>query len=110
MVTVNTGGSRRFENKIAVVTGAAQGLGRATALRLAAEGAKVVIGDRVREQADKVKDELHALGADCRVVMADMETWKGAEHLMAEAHAAYDGSTSASTTWAAPSGRCRITI
>ena len=89
MVTVNTGGSRRFEGKIAVVTGAAQGLGRATALRLGAEGATVVIGDRVREQADKVKDELHALGAESRVVMADMETWKGAEKLMAEAHYAY---------------------
>lgn len=89
MANAETGGCRRFEGRVAVVTGAAQGLGRATALRLAAEGAKVVIGDRVQEQADKVRDEARALGADCRVVMADLETWKGAEHLMAEVYAAH---------------------
>lgn len=89
MMNMNTGGCRRFEGKVAVVTGAAQGLGRATALRFAAEGAKVVIGDRVLEQADKVRGEVNALGADCRVVIADLETWKGAENLMAEVHAAH---------------------
>jgi len=36
----------RLSNKIAIVTGAASGIGRAVAIRLAAEGAKVVIGDR----------------------------------------------------------------
>jgi dihydroxycyclohexadiene carboxylate dehydrogenase len=89
MANVNTHGCRRFEGKVAVITGAAQGLGRATALRLAAEGASIVIGDRVQEQADKVGEEVRALGVDCRVVLADLETWKGAEHLMAEAHAAH---------------------
>ena len=37
---------RRFENKVAVVTGAAQGIGAAIALRFAQEGARVAILDR----------------------------------------------------------------
>ena len=82
-------GCRRFEGKVAVVTGAAQGIGRATALRLAAEGASVVIGDRVQAQAERVESEVRALGADCRLVLADLENWGGAERLMREAHAAY---------------------
>ena len=40
---------KRFEDQVAIVTGAASGIGRATAMRLAAEGAAVVIAD-VNEQ------------------------------------------------------------
>jgi dihydroxycyclohexadiene carboxylate dehydrogenase len=82
-------GCRRFEGKVAIVTGAAQGIGRATALRLATEGATVVIGDRVQTQGEKVQWEVQSLGAECRLVLADLETWEGAERLMREAHAAY---------------------
>jgi dihydroxycyclohexadiene carboxylate dehydrogenase len=49
----------------------------------------VVIGDRVAEQAGKVKKEVESFGTECRVVLADLETWEGAEHLMKEAHTAY---------------------
>ncbi len=44
-MTKNLYGMRRFENQVALVTGGASGIGRATALRLAAEGAHVIIAD-----------------------------------------------------------------
>jgi 3alpha(or 20beta)-hydroxysteroid dehydrogenase len=49
---------KRFEGKRAVVTGAAGGIGRATAARLLSEGADVVLVDRSAEQLDSVRAEL----------------------------------------------------
>jgi dihydroxycyclohexadiene carboxylate dehydrogenase len=80
---------RRFEGQTAVVTGAAQGIGRATARRLAAEGARVIVADRAAPQADAVRDEIHAAGGQAEVVLADLETWAGAQQLAAGALAAY---------------------
>ena len=42
----------RLQGKVALVTGAARGMGRAIAIRLASEGARVVIGDIQAELAD----------------------------------------------------------
>ncbi len=47
----------RFEGRVAVVTGAASGIGRATALRLAEEGAAVALVDRNREGVEAVAHE-----------------------------------------------------
>jgi dihydroxycyclohexadiene carboxylate dehydrogenase len=80
---------RRFEGQTAVVTGAAQGIGRATALRLAAEGARVIVADRAAPQAEAVRDEIRAAGGQAEVVLADLETWAGAQQLAAGALAAY---------------------
>jgi len=52
-------GSRRFVGKVAVVGGAGQGIGRATARRLAAEGAAVVVADQVEATAQRVVQEIH---------------------------------------------------
>lgn len=52
----------RLENKIAVITGGASGIGRAAAIMMAAEGATVVIGDLKLEMAQEVAAEITAAG------------------------------------------------
>ena len=47
-------GGRRFEGQVAIVAGAGQGIGRATARRLAQEGAKLVVADQVEDTAQRV--------------------------------------------------------
>lgn len=52
----------RFRNRVAVITGAARGIGKAIATRLAAEGASVVIADIDRAGAEQAAKELEAAG------------------------------------------------
>jgi 3-oxoacyl-[acyl-carrier protein] reductase len=54
----------RLKNKVAVITGGAQGIGRAIALGMAREGAKVVVADLQSEKAGSVADEVKILGGD----------------------------------------------
>jgi len=72
--------ARRFEGKVMVVTGAAQGIGRGVALRAAAEGAKVLFVDRADFVAEVAAE---ATGADTAGFVADLETYEGAAAAMA---------------------------
>jgi len=54
----------RLQGKVAVVTGGAQGLGRAITLGMAREGAKVVVADLQAGKAESVAEEARALGAE----------------------------------------------
>lgn len=76
----------RFAGKVLVVTGAAQGIGRAVALRAAAEGGQVVLVDR----ADFVSD-VAAEAPGSAAFNADLETWAGAEAAMAFAAETFGG-------------------
>jgi dihydroxycyclohexadiene carboxylate dehydrogenase len=74
MTTTYTG---RFTGKVAVVTGAAQGIGRDVALRLAREGGRVALVDR-SELVEEVRQEAEAAGAEALAVTADLEGFAGA--------------------------------
>ena len=63
---------KRFVDKVAIVTGAASGVGRATALRLAEEGAKLALYDINGEGLAEVKKECEALGADTLMYTVDI--------------------------------------
>jgi 3-oxoacyl-[acyl-carrier protein] reductase len=58
----------RLQNRVAVITGGAQGIGRAIALAMGREGAKVVVADLQSEKAKTVADEVRMLGTDAIAV------------------------------------------
>ena len=61
----------RFEGRRAIVTGASRGIGRAAAIRLAAEGARVGLVARGRPGLEEVAAVISGAGGDCRVLPAD---------------------------------------
>ncbi|HQT45916.1 MAG: 1,6-dihydroxycyclohexa-2,4-diene-1-carboxylate dehydrogenase [Acidocella sp. 20-63-7] len=78
----------RFAGKVAVVTGAAQGIGREVALRLAAEGARLVLADRA-QIIDEMLAEVRALGANAVSSRADLEHFEGAAEVMRHARESF---------------------
>jgi len=64
----------RFEGKVAVVTGAGTGIGKATALAFAREGASVVIADVDLESAEAVAKEIESLGRKALTIKADVSS------------------------------------
>jgi dihydroxycyclohexadiene carboxylate dehydrogenase len=68
-------GGRRFENKVCVVAGAGQGIGSATARRLAQEGGSLVLGDWVESSAERVSKELRDFGAPATIHVGDYSKW-----------------------------------
>ncbi|WP_446442037.1 benzoate diol dehydrogenase BenD [Psychrobacter sp. 1176_08] len=80
--------SKRFDNKVCIVTGAAQGIGRGVAIRLASEGAKVVMAD-FSPLVEDVLAEITADGGDAIMIQANLETYQGAQDAVNKAMETY---------------------
>jgi 3-oxoacyl-[acyl-carrier protein] reductase len=71
----------KLENKVAVITGGAQGIGRTVALGMARDGARVVVGDLQGEKAKSVARELQTLGAEAIAVEVDVASEASVKNL-----------------------------
>jgi len=72
----------RLNNKIAIVTGARRGMGRAIALALAREGANVVVSDISQEDCQKVVDEIEKLGRKGLALKCDVSSSDDVENMV----------------------------
>jgi NAD(P)-dependent dehydrogenase (short-subunit alcohol dehydrogenase family) len=78
-----------LDGRIAIITGAGRGLGRAYALLFASEGARVVVNDL--DAAEPVVDEIREAGGEAIAVQHDVTDWDGGQRLVAAAVDAYGG-------------------
>jgi NAD(P)-dependent dehydrogenase (short-subunit alcohol dehydrogenase family) len=81
----------RLDGKIAIITGAASGIGKATARRVAAEGARTVVADRNGAGAKEVADAITAAGGEAIAVGADLGEGDSVRAMVDAAMTAYGG-------------------
>lgn len=80
-----------LSGKIALVTGAGRGIGKACALELAQRGAEIVINDRPgSELLESTAEEIRSSGRTCHAMAADVFSREGCEKLVQDAIAAVD--------------------
>ena len=78
-----------LSDKVAIVTGASRGIGRAIALALASQGAKVVASARNAEALAQLAEEIKAQGGDALAVVGDVALEDDANNLVKQAVEAY---------------------
>ena len=83
--------SMRFQDKVVVVTGAAQGIGEAYAKALGAEGAAVVVADLNVDSGERVAKEIEAAGGRALFVRTDVSSAESAAALVEATLAEYGG-------------------
>lgn len=72
----------KLENKVAIVTGAGRGIGRAIATRLAEEGAKVVVSDINSVFAENLATQFKKMGQEALAIKADVSNWQEVEQML----------------------------
>jgi NAD(P)-dependent dehydrogenase (short-subunit alcohol dehydrogenase family) len=82
---------KRLQGRVAVVTGGASGIGKATAYRLADEGARVLVTDIQDEEGELVAKHLTELGHDAMFVHHDVTSASDWEHVVETALETYGG-------------------
>ena len=80
---------KRLSGKIALITGASKGLGRAMALSLAGAGAKIALVSRDREKLDGVAAEVRNAGSEAQVFVADVAKEDQVQQLERDVAAAF---------------------
>ena len=78
----------RFDGKIALVTGAARGIGQAIALKLAAEGADLVLCDLQQDWLSETADKVRALGRKAECFAVDVSNGAAVQETVSKAHEA----------------------
>ena len=81
---------QKLEGRVAVVTGAGMGLGRATALLLAEAGAKVVVSDINQAGGEETVAQITGQGDEAVFVTADVRLAHDARHMVSEAVSAFE--------------------
>src|SRR5260370_19652662 len=75
----------KLENKVAVITGGGSGMGKASALLFAAEGAKIAVVDLDEKAAAQTASEIESAGGKATAIRADVSKEKDSENMIAVA-------------------------
>lgn len=80
-----------FEGKVALVTGAGRGIGKAISLLLARSGCRVVLASRTRDQLEQVQKEIQALGGNALSIPTDLTRDEEIDRLVHEIQEGWQG-------------------
>lgn len=80
-----------MKNKVVVITGASSGIGRAAAVKFAAEGARVALIARRADKLAEVAKEIRARGSESKIIAADVTREDEIERVVRETAAAFGG-------------------
>ncbi len=80
-----------LSGRVALVVGASSGIGKAIAIKLAANGAKVVVASRRKKEGEKVVAEITQLGGEACFISADVTSSESIKNLLAQTATSYGG-------------------